>query len=130
MNEWQHFRKIDWNDPKFNIFNVDARDFHCGYLFQDKPHEDWSKLKKCPDFFHTVDQLKELIERLFSESGGEAEWRMMDLDYNDPRVKNWNLKYLRIYRTELGFMVCNSSHTAISKRILSAPVDQKYLHTH
>jgi hypothetical protein len=49
---------------------------------------------------------------------------------NDDRLKNWNLKYLRIYRTDRGFVVCNSEQTALNKTLLDNPVDQRYLHKH
>jgi hypothetical protein len=129
-DSWVHFKEIEWNDPKFNKFNVDTRDFHCGYTWNEKQHPDWNTIKKYTHFFFTEDELKALIERYFIESGGDAEWRMMDLNYPDIRVTNWNLKYLRVWRTELGFLVCNSSDKAIPKSILSHPINQEYLHTH
>ena len=43
--EWVFFKEIEWNDPKFNRFSIDTRDFHCGYHWQDKNHNDWEKLK-------------------------------------------------------------------------------------
>lgn len=130
QDKWVFFKDIDWNCPKNNQFNVDTRDFHVGYTFTDEPHKDWSIISRYDRFFFTEPQLKELINRLFEESGGPGEWRMMDLVANDQRVKNWSLKYLRILRTDRGFIVGNSDHVAIPKDILNAKVDQRYLGHH
>ena len=45
-NAWVFFKKIDWHDPKFNRFNVDTRDFHCGYTFNAETHTDIATLEK------------------------------------------------------------------------------------
>ena len=129
-DEWVFFKEIDWNCPKNNRFNVDTRDFHCGYLFDDKEHEDITTLNKYPNFFFTEQELKSELERLYTESGGEGEWRCLDLTSNDSRVTNWGLKYLRIYRTEKGFIICNSYHKAINKTLLSCSVNQEVLGHH
>ena len=126
-NEWVDFKEIEWNDPKFNVFSVDTRDFHCGYRYETKQHKDFACLKKYPHFFLTEEELKTLLQKWFDESGGKAEWRMFSLTgFGD----NWNLKYLRIWRTELGFVVCNSNNYAMKKEILSYPVAQEHLCTH
>jgi hypothetical protein len=129
-DEWVFFRDIDWDYPDNNRFNIDTRDFHCGYLFDSKPHDDYAKLSTKAEFFHTKEELVSLIERLYVESGGEGEWRMLDLVVNDDRLTNWNLKYLRIYRTDRGFVVCNSKQKSLNKTLLDNPVDQRYLNHH
>lgn len=130
QNKWVFFKEIDWNCPKNNRFNVDTRDFHCGYHYKDELHPDYSRISKYGRFFFTESELKAEIERLYEESGGEGEWRFLDLISNDPRVTNWHLKYLRIWRTEKGFIVCNSEDKAIPKDILALPVNKEYLHHH
>ena len=130
QNEWIFFKNIDWNCPKNNQFSVDTRDFHVGYTFTDEPHMDWSTIHKYDHFFFIESQRKELVNRFFEESGGPGEWRLMDLVSTDERVKNWRLKYLRILRTDRGFIVGNSDHVAIPKDILNAGVDQRYLCHH
>jgi hypothetical protein len=126
-NEWVFFKEIDWNCEKNNRFNVDTRDFHCGYLFSKEEHKDWEKISKHDRFFFTESELKEQLERLFTESGGEGEWRFLSLVSNDKRVLDWNLKYLRIFRTERGFIICNEDNRAIPKDILTAEVNQELL---
>jgi hypothetical protein len=130
QEKWVHFRKIDWDCPNNNRFNVDTRDFHCGYRWDDSEHPNIGKLLKYPDFFHSKDELVTLIERLFVESGGDGEWRLLELEATDERVRNWNLKYLRIFRTELGFIVCNSDNVAIPKRILASEINKEHLCHH
>jgi hypothetical protein len=126
-DQWVFFRDIDWLCPKNNRFNVDTRDFHCGYFMDHVNHSDWETIKNYPHFFFTKDELVTLLERYFTESGGEAEWRYFSLeDYRE----GWDLKYLRIYRTELGFVVCNSEHRALKKSLLDSKVYQDLLHTH
>lgn len=118
-DEWVFFREIDWYCPNNNVFSIDTRDFHCGYYFKDIPHEDFDTLKKYPDFFFTQEELTQLIERYFVDSGGQKEWRFFTLKGMD----NWNLKYIRIARTELGFIVCDSHWRALKKDILEREVE-------
>ena len=127
QNAWIDFNDIDWNDPENNRFNVDTRDFCCGYSFSKVNHPDFLTLRKYPDFFNTEQELKDLLNRYFEESGGKGDWRYLDLDVVNTNVNNWRLKYLRIFRTELGFIVCNSDSKAITKTVLDNPVSQKHL---
>ena len=121
QNEWVFFRDIDWNCPNNNVFWIDTRDFHCGYNFKEKPHKNFDKLKKNEHFFHTKQELVDLIERYFTESGGQQEWRFFNLE----GVDNWNMKYIRIARTELGFIVCDSDWRALTKDFLSRKVEKE-----
>jgi hypothetical protein len=128
-DEWVFYKEIEWDDKKYNQFNVDTRDFHCGYT-QSPPHEDIKTLEKYPAFFYTKDELVSELDRLFEESGGEGEWRFLGLVSQDKRVQGWNLKYLRIYRHGDKFVVCNSYHEAIRKDILASPLIDKDLINH
>ena len=118
--EWIFYTKLDFNCPKNNRFNIDTRDFHAGYNFQPENHKDWETIKKYPHFFHTLDELKSLLDRYFTESGGSSvDWRLMELEnYGE----NWQLKYLRIYRTDLGFLICDQDHKALKSEILNSKV--------
>jgi len=130
QNEWIPFTEIDWNDVENNRFNVDTRDFHCGYFLSKEPHKDLKTLEKYDSFFHTEQEVKDFVKRLYDESGGKNEWRMIDLVSNDSRVLHWKLKYLRIFREEKGFIVCNSDNVAIPKYVLACKVNQEYLSAH
>jgi hypothetical protein len=125
QKEWVFYKDIDFMDGYFNQFNIDTRDFCSGYT--KKKHPDYDTLKKYPHFFHSLDELKSLLDRYFEQSGGVGEWRMLDLDVKYPRVNNWKLKYIRIFRTDLGFIICNSDYKALDKDILSNNVDLRYL---
>lgn len=128
QKEWVFYANIDWDCTKNNRFNVDTRDFHTGYRWDDNPHTDIKILLKYYDkYFLTKNELIALLDRLYTESGGKGEWRMLELDCNDTRVLNWKLKYLRIYRHDGLFLVCNNNHHAIPKDILCCKVSTKYL---
>ncbi len=128
QDSWVQFDAIEWNDPKFNKFNIDTRDFHVGYVFKKERHPEYNTISKYPRYFYTEEEVKTQIERLYTESGGEGEWRMLELESKDERVLNWNMKYIRIWRTDLGFIVCNQQDRAIPKEMLALPVHQEYLH--
>lgn len=128
--EWVFFKDIDFDDEKFNRFNVDTRDFHCGYQNIKEDHPDMSTLSKYPKFFYTKEEVLSELERLYNESGGENKWRCLELVSNDNRVLNWNLKYIRIIRTDKGFLICNSEYQALRKDILCARVNQEHLNAH
>lgn len=128
QEQWVFFKDIDWDCPKNNKFNVDTRDFHCGYHFTDIAHKDFEILKKYDKFFFTKEEMKSEIERLFNESGGVGKWRLLSLQSKDERVLYWNIKYLRIWRTEKGFLICNSYEVAIPKDILACDVNKELLH--
>lgn len=115
-NEWIPFRELELNDEKFNVFSIDTRDFHCGYRFEEKPHKDILTLKKYPSrFFFTEKEVQELIERYYNESGGECDWRWFSFEKGD---NGWDFKYIRIWRTDLGFLICNSYNRAFGRDIL------------
>lgn len=127
QDKWVFFKDIDWDCPKNNKFNVDTRDFHCGYYWDDEGHPDISTINKYPHFFWAKDELTTLLERYYEESGGEGEWRYFSLEtYRD----GWYLKYLRIFRTDMGFIICDSENKALKKDILNGKVYQELLHHH
>lgn len=124
---WIPFTEIDWNSPKFNKFNIDTRDFCVGYRYDQTEHKDIHTLSKYNRFWYNEDELKEIIQRLYTESGGERDWRYLTLESNDSRVKHWNLKYIRIHRTDKGFLICNSDNVAIPKDLINLPVNKELL---
>ena len=121
-DRWIPYQDIDWDDKDNDIFNLDTRDFCVGYHLSKAPHNDFKVISKYPDFFFTKEELLELINRYFIESGGERDWRYFDFTIEDPLLNNWSMKYIRIWRTELGFMVCNRDNRALRKEILNYPV--------
>jgi hypothetical protein len=129
--DWVFYKDIDWDCKNFNRFNVDTRDFHCGYNKQDENHKDIKTIsldKNKPKFFHTKDELTKLLDRLFEESGGAGEWRMIQLKSKDSRVLNWRMKYIRIHRIDVDtFIICNSNGDVLNKELLSNEICQEYL---
>jgi hypothetical protein len=126
MKEWVPFQEIDWDCPNNNVFWIDTRDFHAGYRWQDEPHKDFDKLKKYPRFFFTKEKLVALLERYFTQSGGDVKWRFFNLE----GVENWNMKYIRIARTGLGFIVCDQNWKALPEDFLARDVEQEHLNDH
>ncbi len=125
--EWVFFREIDWLCSKNNRFNVDTRDFHCGYFWDEEDHKDITTLKNYPHFFYTLEELQAILERLFEESGGAVGWRFLSLD---TYPQGWDLKYLRIYRTELGFIICDEDKKALKKEIFEGKINKDVLNAH
>jgi len=131
QDDWVFYKDIDFDCVDFNRFNVDTRDFYCGYSKSNNDHDDIKTLslsKNQHKFFHTKEELIGLLDRLFEESGGVGKWRMLQLKSNDSRVLNWRMKYIRIFRIDTNvFVVCNGDNIALNKDVLSNKVDQEYL---
>lgn len=123
QDEWVFFKEIDFECPNFNRFNIDTRDFHCGYIFEDSSHKDINTLKG-KNFFHTLEELKETLERFYEESGGKDDWRFFSLESYG---KSWELKYLRIFREEDGYIICDLDNKALNKDILQGKIDKELL---
>lgn len=123
-DEWIFYKELELDDSENNVFSIDTRDFHAGYRLEQKSHPDFQTLKKYPHFFHTEKEIKDLLDRYYLESGGNVDWRFFNLI----EMQNWSMKYIRIWRTELGFIVCNTDNRALNKKLLSSPVEQKNLH--
>ena len=137
MSNWKYYEDVDFSDVNIARYNIDTRDFYCAVQTKAEMEQhdrlittlDTSKIDKYPvsKFYHTEQEVKDLIERFWRESGGDGEWRCLSLKSKNKNVTNWNLKYIRIARTEKGFLVCNSYGAIISKNDLSDPIEQEYL---
>jgi hypothetical protein len=137
MSNWKYYEDVDFSDENIARYNIDTRDFYCAVQTKAEVEEgdkmlanlDTTKIDKyrVDKFYHTEQEVKDLIERFWRESGGDGDWRMLSLKSKNKNVTNWNLKYIRIARTEKGFLVCNSYGVIISKIHLSDPIEQEYL---
>jgi hypothetical protein len=136
MGNWKYYEDVDFSDENIARYSIDTRDFYCAV--QTKEEMEQSNLFEKIDtrvidtypiskFYHTEQEVKDLIERFWKESGGDGEWRMLSLKSKNINVTNWNLKYLRITRTEKGFLVGNSQNYILSKSTLSDPIEKDYL---
>lgn len=136
-SNWKYYEDVDFSDEAIARYNIDTRDFYCGVQTKEEADHpdslieklDTTKIDKYPvaKFYHTEQEIKDLIERFWRESGGDGEWRMLSLKSKNKNVTNWDLKYVRITRTEKGFLVCNSYGVIISKHHLSDPIEKEYL---
>lgn len=122
MKTWIPYTEVNFSDPEVNQLHVDTRDFHV--LVQKEPSEkglkDLGTLYRYPErFFYTEEEVKNLIDRLFKESGGFRKWRVLWIDC----VNDW-FKYIRIYRVpptaEHGnsLIVCTRDNYALDKNKL------------
>ena len=137
MSNWKYYEDVDFSDKNIARYNIDTRDFYCSVQTKEQMEVkeslieklDTTKIDKYPvtKFYHTEQEVKDLIERFWRESGGDGEWRMITLKSKNKNVTNWNLKYIRIVRTEKGLLVCNAYGAIISKNSLSDPIEQEYL---
>jgi len=126
-DKWKHYQLVDFNNKSTKQFNVDTRDFHVleqestEFKGLDKILSSKNRLR----FFFTEDEVKTLLNRLFDESGRNCKWRYLTLIGEGKRVTaNWQIKYIRIVRTEYGLLICDSHKNAIRKDIWSYPVNK------
>ncbi len=141
-NKWNpDISEINFSDDVTTQWHIDTRDF--GFILSQKVfdaktlendfRQSYVRIKKpkyFPTHFWTPEEAKEIIDKLFKDSGGEAKWRMLSI----PSVKgdgmNWKLKYIRIYKTPNGLIFVNNEKEILSKELLNSPINQEYLHTH
>lgn len=119
QDKWIPFKQVDFTDKTILQYHIDTRDFHC--LRQtDKPENlpDLDKLDKYGDsFYYSDEEIKNLIERYFNQSGGKRDWRFF---FIKGLGETWDLKYIRIYRTDKGMLVCTRDNRAIRKDITAS----------
>ena len=138
MSNWKYYEDVDFSDINIARYNIDTRDFYCAVQTKEQAERpdsiiaklDTTKIDKYPvtKFYHTEQEVKDLIERFWRESGGDGEWRCLSLKSKNHNVTNWNLKYVRIVRTEKGLLVCNAYGAIINKNDLGDPIDKEYLY--
>lgn len=128
MAEWKKYNLADFENKNINQYHLDTRDFHILESEDINKHKDYHTLKLYPKrFFYTAEEVKQLIEKLFIESGGEGKWRMLAMK----GIGNWGLKYIRIYRYDLGLLVCDSNNHALNKAFWEEnELDKENIHTH
>lgn len=128
---WKSFENFNLEGEVNTRWFIDTRDFHFEKYEQKYKEEHLERIYKKPvRFIYSKEEVEKHIKRLYEESGGEGDWRMLDLKENSPLVNNWNLKYINIYKLEEGFIICNSSNTPIPKHIIVSPINKEYLNYH
>lgn len=132
-DDWKHIDQIDFTKEDLKQIHVDTRDFHAALSNEDRSFDE-SKIKKYgSDFYFTNEELKQLLNRLYTESGGPGKWRFFSFDRDGAR--NWELKYIRCYKKENGWIICSRNSEidrAYNKEFWSSPVntDQNILSHH
>jgi hypothetical protein len=133
MENWKYYEDVDFKDENIIRFNVDTRDFYCGCQKKKdiltNENLDTSVIDKYPQnkYYHTEQEVKDLLKRFWQESGGDGKWRYLALKSQNQHVHNWELKYIRIIRKEKGFLVCNDNYRILSKNTLGNPIEKEYL---
>jgi hypothetical protein len=134
LNAWIPYKEINFADETIHQYHVDTRDFGCltkTDFYPDNVDEKQGErpfpdihtlLKYRGRFFYTAEDVVTLLDRLFTESGGEKKWRNLVLEGDN----SWRLKYIRIYRTKWGLIICNSDNRAMNKAAMSKPVKKPY----
>jgi hypothetical protein len=111
--------------------HVDTRDFHA-MVIQEPKEIDTHKIDKYGErFYFTADEIRTLLDRLYEESGGEFKWRFLAFDVEGAR--NWELKYIRIFRMQKGFLICTGNEEnlrAQNREFWSNKVFQEHLNAH
>jgi len=135
--EWIPLEEVDFTDEKILGYHIDTRDFHVlcipgfdgnGNKPEDKRQylESTGKWRRAPEnFLHTPEEIKTLLNRYYAESGGKNDWRMLTLagERGGLHSGGWEMKYIRIQRTDAGLIVFDSHLKVLSKEILSFPVN-------
>lgn len=126
---WYPFEGYKFEHQSGYSFVVDTRDFAIKrfkqgvFTLDNIPY----KVEKRPELYvHSAQELVNQLNRLYAESGGEGSWRMLTLK-DQFRTLNWQLKYMRIYPYQDGYLVCNTDNFVFNKQDLSMPVNQEYL---
>lgn len=127
--EWVDYTKIDFANESIKQYHIDTRDFYClcnTNIDKKIPSEGELKtmLKAKRKFFYASFEVKEIIDKLFKESGGKGDWRMLSLKGGGQyRIDFW-LKYIRIYRTQYGLIIkSNYDGKCIPSEAFKLPID-------
>jgi hypothetical protein len=133
MADWISLESSVFDDSIRSI-SCDTRDFGCimGYDLEDTPYLDLDKVKKYPDFFYTIQEVEAILKDLYERSCGPGEWRMLTFKDNGSYIStgNWNLQYIRIYKTKFGYVMCDASKRMVRKGFWDQQIDKEYLAHH
>ena len=131
MEDWKFYKEIDFSDENIKQYHIDTRDFHV-ICNTEKKDINFANLHRKPkSYIYTPEELKNLIDRYYTESGGENDWRMFTLSGSGKEwTSGWQLKYIRCYRVDGGLVICDGVDYCYRKEILDNKVEQECLHAH
>lgn len=128
MNDnWIPFEQVNFADATIMQYHIDTRDFHCvTYHTQSEEVFDHATIGKYGNrFYFTADEVQAIVTRLYTESGGKNEWRFLCLT----TYKQW-LKYIRVYRINLGLIISDRENHALGRDTLSGKIEMSVLDAH
>jgi hypothetical protein len=131
--EWKSLFKIDFDNEQDLYWVVDTRDFYVNSIsnhYMNTPElPDLQKLSKHPNrFFSTPDEVKNILADLYYRSGGEGEWRFISFKNQEKKItSNWQLKYLVIFKTDHGLLICDKDEVPIRKDLFDEEIDEELL---
>ena len=129
-DSWILFKNIDFENESILQYHIDTRDFNCSISKEESTvFSVFNSLEKYPKrYAYSSLELMELLTRFYEKSGGSKSWRFLSLDGEGKNYSGgWQLKYIRIYRTKYGLVVCNRDSYCLRKLILNSKVSLEYL---
>lgn len=108
VDKWIPFNEVDFSQPGLTAVHIDTRDFCCNTSFEPLGEKVLRELptllKYNSQYFFTEQELKDCIADLYKRSGGNRTWRHLYFK-NHNEITGWDFKYLRIFKTEHGFIM-------------------------
>jgi len=126
-NEWISHKEIDFSNTEIVQIHIDTRDFHC-FIIANKivtEKENFEGLNLADEFYYSLNEIKYIVEDLFNRSGGEIEWRV--LSFENKITCGWELKYIRFYKTNSGFVAVTNKSKCREKSFWLNPLDMSVL---
>ena len=110
QDQWIPFQQVEWDNPQFSFFNIDTTDFYVkASLLNLHIDNDYYCKEHLADFYN-IEELKSIIEEFYIESKKGF--------LSSCKPDNWELRYIKIYKTQYGFFICNNNNKLITKDIL------------
>jgi len=131
MTNWKYYEDADFSDTDIVSFSLDTRDFYCyGHLKEDMPHSlkilsaaIVNKKYHLATYYYSEKEVLDLIKRFWQESKGDGEWKFVSIISSNKNINIGCLSYLRIVRTEKGFLICNKDYNVLNKNMLNKKID-------
>jgi hypothetical protein len=133
---WKHLFDIDFSSDLNIYWVIDTRDFHVNSISDHymnipdlpKSHELQTLLNYTERFFSNADEIKNILTDLYYRSGGEGEWRFISFkNQSKKKTDDWELKYLFVFRTDHGLLICDKDKNPLRKDLFQEQIDEELL---
>jgi hypothetical protein len=126
-NNWISHKSIDFNNDEITEIHIDTRDFYCFIPTptMESEREKFEGLIMADEFYYSLNEIKDIVEDLFNKSGGETIWRF--LTFQNKITCGWELKYIRFYKTNSGFVAVTNKNKCREKSFWLNPLDTSVL---